>query len=228
MPRKPRKNVKASFFHILVQGINKNYIFEKEKDILYYIKLIYEESQKYNIKIIAYCVMNNHTHILVNSSNSENLSSFMHKINTKYAIYYNKKYNRVGYVFRNRFKSEEIYDEKHLYTCINYIHNNPVKAKICNGAKEYKFSSYKEMKRKYKTDQDEYVFLEDKEDIDKHCKNIIKNYLEKNQLTLSDLMIKKENLKELVMKLRFKKNVSFRKIERSLNISRETLRKLVK
>ena len=68
----------------------------------------------------------------------------MHKVNTLYAIYFNKKYNRVGYVFRDRYKSQAIYSEKQLYTCINYIHYNPVKAGICKIASEYEYSSYNE------------------------------------------------------------------------------------
>ena len=57
----------------------------------------------------------------------------------KYGRYYNKKYNRVGYVFRDRYKSEGIHREEHLYSCIRYIYNNPVKAGLCSHAKEYSY-----------------------------------------------------------------------------------------
>ena len=56
--------------------------------------------------------MNNHAHILLKAENINCLSKYMHKLNTKYALYYNAKYDRVGYVFKNRFKSEE-----HLWRC---------------------------------------------------------------------------------------------------------------
>ena len=55
----------------------------------------------------------------------------------------NKKRKRVGYVYRDRFKTQVINNEKHLYNCILYIHNNPVKANMCKKTSEYKFSSYK-------------------------------------------------------------------------------------
>ena len=103
----------------MTQGINKSFIFQEHKDILYYIKLLY--NTELDIKIIAYCIMNNHAHILVNANKSEILGKYMHQVNTKYAIYYNQKYDRVGYVFRDRYKSEAILDETHLHNCIHYI-----------------------------------------------------------------------------------------------------------
>ena len=59
MPRIPRMFLYTEYFHVITQGINKSYIFEESIDIKYYIKKMYELNEKYNIKIIAYCVMNN-------------------------------------------------------------------------------------------------------------------------------------------------------------------------
>ena len=136
MPRIPRSYIETSFFHVITQGINKSYIFEQAIDIKYYISIMYKLKDEHNIKIKAYCIMNNHAHMLLEADIKE-LSKYMQRLNTKYAIYYNKKYNRVGYVFRDRFKSEGIFSEQQLYSCINYIYNNPVKAKICNHPMEY-------------------------------------------------------------------------------------------
>ena len=132
MPRIPRMYLDTEYFHVITQGLNKSYIFDSPIDIKYYIKNMYELKDKYDINIIAYCVMNNHAHILIRSRAIENLSKYMHDLNTRYGCYYNKKYKRVGYVFRDRYKAEGIYTESHLYSCIKYIYNNPVKAGICN------------------------------------------------------------------------------------------------
>ena len=75
----------------MTQGINKSYIFQKDEDIKYYIKIMYEINKEYNIQIVAYCIMSNHAHILVKIENIENLSKYMQRINTKYGKYYNKK-----------------------------------------------------------------------------------------------------------------------------------------
>lgn len=143
MPRLPRNNIKTSYFHVMVQGIDKEYIFNRKIDIKYYISILYELKDELNIKIIAYCIMNNHAHLLIHTNDVSNLTKYMHKTNTKYAIYYNKIHDRVGYVFRNRFKSEGIYSERQLYNCISYIYNNPVKAKICRTPEEYPYSNSK-------------------------------------------------------------------------------------
>ncbi len=121
MPRNPRKFLETSFFHVITQGIEKRYIFNIPEDIKYYIKLIYQIKDKHNINVIAYCIMNNHAHMLLETDKINNLSKYMHRLNMLYGIYFNKKYNRVGYVFRDRFKSEGIYSENQLYNCVQYI-----------------------------------------------------------------------------------------------------------
>ena len=135
MPRIPRKYLDTSFFHIMSQGINKSYIFDDPIDIRYYIKNMYELKNKYQIRIIAYCIMNNHTHILIQCNQIDNLKKYMHGLNTRYGQYYNKKHKRVGYVFRDRYKAEGIYNESQLNNCIRYIYNNPVKAGMCQNQK---------------------------------------------------------------------------------------------
>ena len=131
MPRFPRDFIKTSYIHIMTQGINKTYIFEYEEDINYYIKIMYELLKEYKIKIIANCIMNNHTHMLVNVEKTEELSNYMLRLNSKYAKYYNKKYKRVGYVFRDRYRSEGIYNDSQLYNCIKYIIDKFVDIVLC-------------------------------------------------------------------------------------------------
>ena len=69
MSRQPRNFIQTSFFHIITQGINKSYIFDEAQDIKYYIKIMYDLLTEHKINIIAYCIMNNHTHILIESNN---------------------------------------------------------------------------------------------------------------------------------------------------------------
>ncbi len=143
MPRLPRKSYETSFFHIIVQGIKKEFIFNNKMMIEKYIELLNTEINNYKIQVVAYCIMNNHAHILLFTEKISEMSSYMHKINQKFAQFYNSKNKeRVGYVFRDRFKSEPIFTEQSLIRCIRYIHNNPVKANMVKDAKDYKYSSY--------------------------------------------------------------------------------------
>ena len=222
MPRSPRNYLNTSFFHVMSQGINKEFIFNNAVDIKFYIKNMYEIKDKYHIEIIAYCIMNNHTHLLIKTSIIKNLSQYMHCLNTKYGLYYNKKYNRFGYVFRDRYKAEGIYSEKQLYHCIKYIFNNPVKAGICNKAEEYEFSNYKKMKDNY--EEEEYDFIDVKEDKREIGRKIVNDFLKQKGLQLKDLETNKQNLKELLILLRKKHNISFRIISDIIHINREKLR----
>ena len=86
------------------------------------------------------------------------VGKFMQKVNLLYAQMYNREEKRCGVLFRNRYQTEPIYDIKYLLNCIKYIHENPVKAKICNNAEEYLYSSYREYLRDSWLIDKEYLF----------------------------------------------------------------------
>ena len=139
MPRIARKDYNTSFFHIMIQGINKEYIFNKDRYKEKYMELMNKYLEKYAVKVIAYCIMDNHAHLLVYAEKINELSEYMRSINTTYALYYNKNLKRVGYVFRDRYRVEPIYSEKYLINCIHYIHDNPIKAETCKTIEQYKY-----------------------------------------------------------------------------------------
>lgn len=250
MPRIPRNNMNnSSFFHIMVQGINKEYIFNTFREKKKYIELIYKNIE--GIEIIAYCIMDNHAHILIKATEIKCIEKWMKKTNTSYAIYYNKKLNRVGYVFRNRYKIQVIKNEKHLYLCVEYIHNNPVKANICDVKENYEFSSYiseyrasqKNVQEKiqkiiaettcieHSKNQDEdsrFNLLDiEKEDKLKKCQEIIRSFLEIRKINIESLKKDKKLFRELIYILKVENNISYRVMEKYFELSRETLRKLL-
>lgn len=128
--------------HHMVQGINREYIFETNEEKEKYLALLKKYGKQFEIKIIAYCIMNNHVHMILDTERIQNISDFMKQVNSIYAMYYNKKKERVGYVYRNRFKSIPIMTREQMHTCIKYIHMNPVKAEIVKKEEQYKYSSY--------------------------------------------------------------------------------------
>lgn len=154
MPRVNRKYYTSSFLHIMVQGINKEEIFKTDFYKNLYIRLMKTIQSDFDIEILAYAIMNNHSHVLLYYNNIEDVSKFIGKLNQKFAQLYNKNENRVGYVFRGRYKCEQITDISHLHNVLPYIHFNPYKAGIVRNLIEYKFSSYPQ-------------YLNDKVDIEK-------------------------------------------------------------
>ena len=103
LPRKARINLRGNFFHIMVQGINKEFIFQKNEYKDKYIKLL-KNAKEFNIKVIAFCIMDNHAHLLIETLEIKKSSELMWKINFEFARYYNGKEKRVGVVFRNRYR----------------------------------------------------------------------------------------------------------------------------
>ncbi len=143
MPRISRKCYNSKFFHIMVQGINREHIFEKYEEKEKFFELMNKYSDKNGVKIVSYCIMSNHVHMVVFVEEMECLSKMMLAINTQYAIFYNKNKNRCGYVFRDRYRCQNIFTQSHLECCIRYVHYNPVKAGICRVPQNYMYSSYK-------------------------------------------------------------------------------------
>ena len=84
----------------MVQGMNKEYIFENEKYILKFKELIIKKLEESNIEILAYCIMNNHAHFIIYTEKTEYLSKYMQRLNISYGRFYNKLKKRVGFVFK--------------------------------------------------------------------------------------------------------------------------------
>jgi len=142
MNRKARCSYENGFFHVMVQGINKKYIFEKSIDKEEYLSLLLKYKEKFKIILLAYCIMDNHAHLLIYTNEIYEMSKYMRLVNSIFAKDYNRANSRVGYVFRDRFNSQYIDDKEYLLKCLRYIHMNPVKAKMVDKPEEYIFSSY--------------------------------------------------------------------------------------
>ncbi|MCG9967131.1 transposase [Pelotomaculum terephthalicicum JT] len=140
MPRKARILSESEVYHVMLRGNERKDIFLEEENKQRIIDTLLEKRKKSGFSLYAYCVMNNHAHFIIRTKD-EPISIVFKRIGTSYAYYYNNKHNRVGHVFQDRFKSENIADDKYLITAVRYIHNNPVKARICQSAMNYKWSS---------------------------------------------------------------------------------------
>ncbi|NLY44336.1 MAG: transposase [Clostridiaceae bacterium] len=169
MPRTARQISKTHIYHVMLRGNEKKNIFPDEKDKARFIDIVYRAKGSNGFCLYAYCIMDNHVHLAIKEQN-DSISQIMKRIGTTYAIYFNKKYNRVGHVFQDRYRSETIENERQLLAVIRYIHNNPVKAGICKKIQEYKWSSYpfyvqgiKEQKKLLEYEEILSYFSEDKD-----------------------------------------------------------------
>jgi len=108
------------------------------------LNLIRENVAKYDVEIYAYCIMPNHFHLLIKADLKE-LASFMAIIIADFAKYYNRKHNRVGYVFQGRYKSQCVENIGYFWNCLRYIHNNPLNITGVKNIMDYKHSSMREL-----------------------------------------------------------------------------------
>lgn len=170
----------------MVQGINREDIFKTKEDKIKYLELLEKYYLEFKINIIAYCIMDNHVHLLMHTKTTQDISNFMKQVNSIYAMDYNRRKNRVGYVYRNRFKSVPIMTREQMHKCIKYIHMNPVKAGIVNEEAKYQYSSYNDY-------LNQTGFIDDK--ILEFVFSSSKNYIEKFQkVEYEDLNLEPESI----------------------------------
>lgn len=143
MPRTRRSFGTNGLNHCIIRGIDRGNIFYDTQDRKKFIKEMKKYKEKNNIKIGTYALMQNHVHFII-KGNDSNIPDFFKGILVSYSSYFNKKYERVGHLFENRYKNKIIDTEKYLKNVIKYIHYNPEKAGICRFDK-YLWSGYNEI-----------------------------------------------------------------------------------
>ena len=250
MPRIARKDLDTPFLHVMVQGVNKEYIFDSSEQIELYLKIINKNVNDYNITIMAYCMMNNHAHFLIYAENIKELGKFMQKCNLQYAQIYNREKNRVGVLFRNRYQTEPIYNTKYLINCIKYIHQNPLKAKIVSNCEDYKYSSYNDYKNNVGVSQSKIVkelfgekcdyiklfqnsfnrrqidIAEENEDVKEYVEEGIKGYQKEYSKSIAEILSSREIFKNLIAFLNENCGLKYEEIMRYFEISRGTINSL--
>lgn len=143
MSRQARIQSSTDYYHVMMRGNNRESIFVKDEQKKFFLESLKLQEEEQLIDIVAYCLMDNHVHIVV-KANISDLSKAIKSINIKYAMNFNQKRDRIGHVFQDRFNSEAIEDDKYLLQVIRYIHNNPVTAKMVKSPWDYHWSSYNE------------------------------------------------------------------------------------
>lgn len=141
MARKAREKSESGIYHIIMRGINRQTVFEDEEDCAQFLQTLQRYKEKSGYQIYAYCLMGNHVHLLLKIG-LEPLEQVMRRLCGSYVYWYNSKYQRVGNLFQDRFKSEPVKDDEYFKIVQRYIHQNPVKAGMVKHAEEYKWSSF--------------------------------------------------------------------------------------
>lgn len=211
MARKLRVHYKGALYHVICRGNNREEVFKGDYDKLEYLDLIEKYKERYDFRLYAYCIMDNHVHMLIEVRDVP-LSRIMQGIQQSYTQRYNIRYNRVGHVFQQRYKGILCHKNEYLLQLIRYIHNNPVKAGLKEGI-NYKWSSHK-----YYVNFIKHSKLVDSEEIlkmlHKNKKEAVKTYL--------DIFDIQEELEVKNYRKDYTKDIKFEDIEKK-EISLEKL-----
>lgn len=135
MPRQARLDTPGTLHHVICRGIEKREIVSDDHDRDTFIARLGKTALETDTGIYAWALMNNHAHILLRSG-TKGISHCMSKLLTGYAIYYNHRHKRHGYLFQNRYKSIVCEEEPYFLELVRYIHLNPARAAIVKTIEE--------------------------------------------------------------------------------------------
>lgn len=141
MPRRPRKHSSTGYYHITNRGVGKARVFNEGCDHAFFLECLRLAQQICSFKVLAYCVMTTHFHIVI-KCNGPIPPSLFQSVGARFSAYYHKRHKCAGQIFQGRFRSEAIETEAHLLSAIRYVWRNPVKARLCVRLTDYPWSSY--------------------------------------------------------------------------------------
>ena len=141
MARAPRRFSSTGVYHVMTRGAGRQIIFNDDLDRRSYLDFLRQAIEKYDVLLLAWCLMDNHTHLLVEDG-VDGLVSAVHYLNSRYARYFNFRTGHVGPVFQDRFVSKPVESQSYMLQAIRYIHDNPCSLGIERD--EYRWSSYSE------------------------------------------------------------------------------------
>ncbi len=132
MARQLRVEFAGAIYHVSSRGNERNSIFKDDSDRDLFIKTLRESVEVAGVEVIAYVLMDNHYHMILEAPNA-NLSHFMQHFGLTYTIRFNKRHGRNGHLFQGRFKAILVEEDPYLLVLSRYIHLNPVRTKEWEG-----------------------------------------------------------------------------------------------
>ena len=250
MARQARKRSSTGIYHVMLRGIDRKDIFLDDEDRRKFLESIIKAKKKGKFKIYGYCLMDNHIHMLIKED--EEIGKIIKRITVGYVGWHNKRHERTGHLFQNRYLSEPVETEDYFITVLRYIHQNPIKSGIVYSLSDYKWSSYGKYRLVYQRqksfisgDLTEAYFKTFKEfkdymkanNIDKCLEyNVVKRH---NDKTLGEIINKKYDIKEidkspikkrnkLIRKIYDEQKTSIRQLSRVLGLGKTVVERAIK
>ncbi|MFH1266789.1 MAG: transposase [Planctomycetota bacterium] len=141
MPRTARASVGGMCYHVTNRGNARAEVFHKEDDYAAFVRLVEEACERLPMRVLAYCLMPNHFHLVLWPHGDGDLSRWMQWLLTSHVRRYHRHYHTSGHVWQGRFKAFPIQQDEHLLTVLRYVERNPLRANLVERAQQWRWSS---------------------------------------------------------------------------------------
>jgi len=141
MPRTARASQGGYCYHVINRGNDRAAVFHKDTDYAAFLKLIGDAQARLPLRVVGYCLMPNHFHLLLWPHNDGDLSRWMQWLMTAHVRRYHRHYRGSGHVWQGRFKAFPIQEDEHYLTVLRYAERNALRARLVDKAEDWRWSS---------------------------------------------------------------------------------------
>ncbi|HEV2293183.1 MAG TPA: transposase [Tepidisphaeraceae bacterium] len=143
MPRRPRAATGGMFFHVLNRAVGRERLFRKEADYAAFLRIIDEVQQRLPARLLVYCLMPNHWHLVLWPAGDGELSEFMRLLTVTHTQRWHAHHHSAGTgpLYQGRFKSFPIERDEHLLAVCRYVERNALRAKLADRAERWRWGS---------------------------------------------------------------------------------------
>ena len=141
MPRTGRAASGGYCYHVLNRGNARSTVFHKDGDYAAFVSLLTAAGERNPMRLLAYCLMPNHFHLVLWPRDDGHLSDYMQWLMTAHVRRYHQHYGSTGHVWQGRFKAFPIQEDEHLLTVLRYVERNPLRANMVARSEDWPWSS---------------------------------------------------------------------------------------
>lgn len=143
MPRLARVDVAGEIYHVINRANGRLQIFSNDEDYLLFERLMHDAKELIDMRILAYCIMPNHWHLVLHPKSDGDLGTFMHRLTNAHTRHVHVKTNTIGsgHLYQGRYKSFLVQNDSYLLTIIKYVERNPVRAKLVKKCENWRWGS---------------------------------------------------------------------------------------
>jgi REP element-mobilizing transposase RayT len=142
MPRQPRIYIEGALYYIVTTGNHGEEVFKDEGDYKMYLNLLNKYQNEYGLKLFSFVLMSRQVNLLIELKEGAAISMVMRDLTSSYTKYFNKRYERKGHLFRERFKSVVVEKEPYLLSFVSYAHQKPLELGLVDNLDTYYNSSH--------------------------------------------------------------------------------------